>query len=358
MVGSTRARARGATPALRPRGDAEGTGRTGRRVRSVFTGRCDDTARAAVRRGRFSLAKMGRTAYWRKTAANYRGPHWAMRTAATWLQGAVGSTRRGPLRRPPRAAGFSVSGVRLEGSSIGAAVPAVAGAVAGSAQRAFPFLRTPGVPRSGVPSVSWHNGCSSRRRAAIARVSSGPSTRWCARSSCTARPSMSDARSSTTPTSSAISRRAAPSSSRARSEVPHGATLVLSAHGVAPAVHERAEARLRRTIDATCPLVTRVHAAVRRYAAAGATRHARRARGARRGRGHAREAPESTFVETADDADASRSPTRSASRTSRRPRCRWTRPPRSSPCSAAASRRSRARTRATSVTRPPTASRR
>jgi len=52
---------------------------------------------------------------------------------------------------------------------------------------------------------------------------------------------------------------------------PAGSLIVLSAHGVAPAVHERAVRRRLRTIDAVCPLVTRVHAAVRRYAAAGYT---------------------------------------------------------------------------------------
>jgi 4-hydroxy-3-methylbut-2-enyl diphosphate reductase len=52
-------------------------------------------------------------------------------------------------------------------------------------------------------------------------------------------------------------------------EPPPGSLVVLSAHGVAPAVHNRAAARRLRTIDAVCPLVTRVHAAVRRYAAAG-----------------------------------------------------------------------------------------
>ena len=54
-------------------------------------------------------------------------------------------------------------------------------------------------------------------------------------------------------------------------EVPAGSLLVLSAHGVAPAVHERAAKLHLRTIDAVCPLVTRVHASVRRYAAAGYT---------------------------------------------------------------------------------------
>jgi 4-hydroxy-3-methylbut-2-en-1-yl diphosphate reductase len=42
--------------------------------------------------------------------------------------------------------------------------------------------------------------------------------------------------------------------------VPEGSMLVLSAHGVAPAVHQRASQRLLRTIDATCPLVAKVHA--------------------------------------------------------------------------------------------------
>jgi 4-hydroxy-3-methylbut-2-en-1-yl diphosphate reductase len=54
-------------------------------------------------------------------------------------------------------------------------------------------------------------------------------------------------------------------------EAPEGATLVLSAHGVAPIVHERAAARRLTTIDATCPLVTKVHAQARRYAKDGYT---------------------------------------------------------------------------------------
>jgi 4-hydroxy-3-methylbut-2-enyl diphosphate reductase len=55
------------------------------------------------------------------------------------------------------------------------------------------------------------------------------------------------------------------------SEVPEGATVVFSAHGVAPAVHENAAARGLRTIDATCPLVTKVHVSARRFAAQGYT---------------------------------------------------------------------------------------
>ncbi|MEE2034244.1 4-hydroxy-3-methylbut-2-enyl diphosphate reductase [Rhodococcus chondri] len=49
-------------------------------------------------------------------------------------------------------------------------------------------------------------------------------------------------------------------------EVPEGAVLVFSAHGVSPAVHEAAEARSLRTIDATCPLVTKVHQEAKRFA--------------------------------------------------------------------------------------------
>ena len=52
-------------------------------------------------------------------------------------------------------------------------------------------------------------------------------------------------------------------------EVPEGETMVLSAHGVAPAVHTSAARRRLRTIDATCPLVAKVHAQARRYAAEG-----------------------------------------------------------------------------------------
>jgi 4-hydroxy-3-methylbut-2-enyl diphosphate reductase len=54
-------------------------------------------------------------------------------------------------------------------------------------------------------------------------------------------------------------------------EVPEGATLVLSAHGVAPSVRANADSRQLQTIDATCPLVTKVHAQAKRYAAAGYT---------------------------------------------------------------------------------------
>src|SRR5207248_8161290 len=54
-------------------------------------------------------------------------------------------------------------------------------------------------------------------------------------------------------------------------EVPEGSTVVFSAHGVAPSEHESARARELQTIDATCPLVTKVHVEARKFAAEGYT---------------------------------------------------------------------------------------
>jgi 4-hydroxy-3-methylbut-2-en-1-yl diphosphate reductase len=52
-------------------------------------------------------------------------------------------------------------------------------------------------------------------------------------------------------------------------EIPEGEICVLSAHGVAPAVKENAQKRGLRIVDATCPLVNKVHAEARRYADSG-----------------------------------------------------------------------------------------
>src|SRR3982075_3775388 len=49
-------------------------------------------------------------------------------------------------------------------------------------------------------------------------------------------------------------------------EVPEGATVVFSAHGVAPSVHDNAAQRRLATIDATCPLVTKVHVEAKKFA--------------------------------------------------------------------------------------------
>jgi 4-hydroxy-3-methylbut-2-enyl diphosphate reductase len=54
-------------------------------------------------------------------------------------------------------------------------------------------------------------------------------------------------------------------------EVPEGATVVFSAHGVAPSVHANAAQRQLYTIDATCPLVTKVHVEAKKFAAEGYT---------------------------------------------------------------------------------------
>ena len=56
-----------------------------------------------------------------------------------------------------------------------------------------------------------------------------------------------------------------------QTEVPEGAVCVFSAHGVAPSVRSGAEARSLRTIDATCPLVTKVHREAVRFAEEGYT---------------------------------------------------------------------------------------
>ncbi|WP_286929444.1 MULTISPECIES: 4-hydroxy-3-methylbut-2-enyl diphosphate reductase [Aeromicrobium] len=87
-------------------------------------------------------------------------------------------------------------------------------------------------------------------------------------------------------------------------EVPHGATVVFSAHGVSPAVHAEASERSLKTIDATCPLVTKVHHEARRFASDGyrilLIGHA----GHEEVEGTAGEAPEHiTLVEHPDDVD-------------------------------------------------------
>ncbi len=86
-------------------------------------------------------------------------------------------------------------------------------------------------------------------------------------------------------------------------DAPEGALLVLSAHGVAPAVHEGAARRGLQTVDATCPLVAKVHAEARRYAAEGYTILLVGHKGHEEVEGTLGEAPEATvLVQTADDA--------------------------------------------------------
>jgi 4-hydroxy-3-methylbut-2-en-1-yl diphosphate reductase len=87
-------------------------------------------------------------------------------------------------------------------------------------------------------------------------------------------------------------------------EVPEGEMVVFSAHGVAPAVHENAAKRELRTIDATCPLVTKVHVEARKFAADGYTIILIGHEGHEEVEGTTGEAPASiTLVQTADEVD-------------------------------------------------------
>ncbi|MFM8519238.1 MAG: 4-hydroxy-3-methylbut-2-enyl diphosphate reductase [Solirubrobacterales bacterium] len=87
-------------------------------------------------------------------------------------------------------------------------------------------------------------------------------------------------------------------------EVPEGEIVVFSAHGVAPAVHERAAQRKLRTIDATCPLVTKVHVEARKFAEDGYTIVLVGHEGHEEVEGTMGEAPESiVLVQTVEDAD-------------------------------------------------------
>jgi len=87
-------------------------------------------------------------------------------------------------------------------------------------------------------------------------------------------------------------------------EVPEGALVVFSAHGVAPSVHENAAARRLRTIDATCPLVTKVHVEARKFAAQGYTIVLIGHEGHEEVEGTTGEAPGSiVLVQTAGDVD-------------------------------------------------------
>jgi 4-hydroxy-3-methylbut-2-en-1-yl diphosphate reductase len=88
-------------------------------------------------------------------------------------------------------------------------------------------------------------------------------------------------------------------------DAPEGATLVLSAHGVAPSVHRRAAERRLNTIDATCPLVTKVHVQARRYAADGYAIVLIGHAGHEEVEGTMGEAPQAiTLVESVEDAEA------------------------------------------------------
>ena len=87
-------------------------------------------------------------------------------------------------------------------------------------------------------------------------------------------------------------------------EVPEGKLVVFSAHGVAPSVHSNAEARNLRTIDATCPLVTKVHVEARKFAADGYTMILIGHEGHEEVEGTTGEAPDSIIlVQTVEEVD-------------------------------------------------------
>src|ERR671927_427177 len=88
-------------------------------------------------------------------------------------------------------------------------------------------------------------------------------------------------------------------------EVPEGETVVFSAHGVSPAVHANADARRLTTIDATCPLVTKVHVEAKKFAAEGYTIVLIGHAGHEEVEGTMGEAPDSiVLVQTEADVDA------------------------------------------------------
>ncbi|NLT06180.1 MAG: 4-hydroxy-3-methylbut-2-enyl diphosphate reductase [Solirubrobacterales bacterium] len=89
------------------------------------------------------------------------------------------------------------------------------------------------------------------------------------------------------------------------SEVPEGETVVFSAHGVSPSVHANAAARELKTIDATCPLVTKVHVEAKKFAAEGYTIVLIGHAGHEEVEGTMGEAPDHiTLIETEADVDA------------------------------------------------------
>jgi 4-hydroxy-3-methylbut-2-enyl diphosphate reductase len=88
-------------------------------------------------------------------------------------------------------------------------------------------------------------------------------------------------------------------------EVPAGATVVYSAHGVAPSVYANSEKLAHNVIDAVCPLVTKVHVQARRYADEGYTVVLIGHEGHEEVVGTMGEAPDSTvLVQTVEEADA------------------------------------------------------
>ena len=176
------------------------------------------------------------------------------------------------------------------------------------------------------------------------------------RSSCTALPSTCASRSCTTRTWSGPWRSAARSSSRRPRRCPRARSWSSPRTGSRPQVHEEAAGRSLRTIDATCPLVTKVHNEARRFAAQGYDILLIGHEGHEEVVGTTGEAPD--HIHLVDGPDDSRQRRRCATRPRSsgcpRPRCRWTRPWRRSPRCASGSRSCSTRRATTSATPPRT----
>ena len=235
-----------------------------------------------------------------------------------------------------------------------ATIPAGARALR-TLRRLGPALSSVG--RAGRPAA----GRARRRRARSAPASSGPSTSSSWRCSATRARSTCAARSCTTRTWSRDLERQGAVFVDELDEVPDGTTVVFSAHGVAPAVREEAARRGLNVIDATCPLVAKVHTEARRFAGRGDTVLFIGHDGPRRDRGHARRGarpdhagrrpPAEAEQIAADDPEHGRLPDADDARRRRGRRDRRRAAP------ALPADRSRRRP-TTSATRPPTASRR
>ena len=109
-------------------------------------------------------------------------------------------------------------------------------------------------------------------------------------------------------------------------EVPVGARAIFSAHGVAPAVRKQAKDRQLEVIDATCPLVTKVHLEAVKFAREGYSIVLIGHKDHDEVIGTLGEVPDRSYlVETVEDVDDWSCPIRRGSATSHRPRSAWTR---------------------------------
>ena len=184
----------------------------------------------------------------------------------------------------------------------------------------------PGGPYTRAPWVAARKSCSRRASRLLRGVDRAVQTVERALDLYGA-PSTFARRSCTTSTSSSSCASGARSSSTPRQRCPRGDGRVLGPR-VAPSVHAGASERRLETIDATCPLVTKVHVEARKFAAEGLHDRADRARRPRGGRGHDGRGPRPDRARR-ERGGRRRARGRGSGQgrlTSRRRRCRWTRP--------------------------------